>query len=81
MKREVKSWKAMLITILNMNILIYIYVSISNRTLILRALLYLEIATINYYALNRLGSLARTLFFFLIAEENYDSSQIQRKLC
>ena len=74
----------MLITILNMNILIYIYiyVSISNRTLILRALLYLEIATINYYALNRFRSLARTLlFFFLIAEVNYDSSRIQRKLC
>ena len=62
-----------------MNTFIYIYVSICDQTLILYILMYLEIATSNYYFLNRLSSLTRTvLFFFKLLElqihRNYVSS-------
>ena len=68
-KRKAKSWKALLITTFNMNTFIYIYVSICDQTLILHILMYLEIATSNFYFLNRLSSLTRTvLYFFRLLE-------------
>ena len=42
----------------------HICVSICDQKLILRTLMYLEIATSNYYFLHRLRSLAKTSLFF-----------------
>ena len=60
-KRKVKSWKALLIRTLSTSVFIYMIAS-ATKKLISYSFMYLEIATSNYYFLNRLTSLARTLF-------------------